>query len=77
MAACGARSPSPDLSDLVIAKLTEKQAERTVRFASHGFDRDADRAIERLGADRVLAALDLPNGAPKSGFLGPDGRNEI
>lgn len=43
---------------LVVTKLTGKQADRAVRFASFGFDRDADRAIQRLGADRMLAALD-------------------
>lgn len=43
---------------LVVTNLTGKQADRAVRFASFGFDRDADRAIDRLGAERMLAALD-------------------
>ncbi|MGX1320498.1 hypothetical protein AB7M17_003951 [Bradyrhizobium sp. USDA 377] len=43
---------------IIVTNFTEQQADRAVRFVAVAYDRQADRTIERLGAERVFAALD-------------------
>jgi hypothetical protein len=43
---------------LVVTSFTQQQAVRVVLFVNDTFDLQADLAIERLGADRILSALD-------------------
>lgn len=43
---------------LIVTNFTEQQADRAVRFVAVAYDRQADRTIQRLGAERVFAALD-------------------
>jgi len=42
---------------LVVSNFSPRQADLAVRFASVSYDRQADRAVERLGAERLWAAF--------------------